>query len=206
MLFLDRARRAWAVALVLCAGLAAAQQVPPPQAAPDLAQLAAYVKQQFGPGFKVTPVRSVSVRRPEANIPPVVLLTADLDRDGAEDAVIVAQAANPLVDQQSYGYKVIDPYDAYFGFGDPKVTRQFGTGDPEHEHVLLIVHGWRLPQPKAKYCVINLPFDNLAIGSAVYKKKPRATIVATEAGMMESAIFWDGKRYRYEPGMGEGED
>ena len=195
-------------------GAASAQQVPPPAPAPapaaqpaappDLAALAEFAKKNFGASFTVTPVQPRGIVAQKRALPPIVVLTADLDADGVEDVVIVAQCAKPLIDAVQLGYKVADPYDAYFGFGDPRITQGFNAQDPEGQQVLLIVHGWRLPQPKAKFVIINLPFDSLAVGQVALKKnKVRASIVATESGLMEATIYWDGKKYRYEPGTAD---
>src|SRR5437868_6117063 len=94
-------------------------------------------------------------------VPATPPLKADLDGDGIEDIVIVARCRNPLPDQAEYNFKVIDPYNTYFGFGDPKVTTQFATEDPNRRGVsLLIIHGagpeaWRAAPPKAKFLIIN---------------------------------------------------
>ena len=70
----------------------------------------------------------------------------------------------------------------------------------EQSRVLLIVHSWRSATPKLKFAVINLPFDTLKIEEITIKKRQRVVINATEQDVMRSYVFWDGKRYRYEPG------
>jgi hypothetical protein len=135
-------------------------------------------------------------------------LTADLNGDGVEDVVIVARCANPLMDEAEDNYKVIDPYDAFFGYGDPKVTTKFASEDPQRRGLaLLIIHGagtdgWRAVEPKAKFIVINLPFKQLAVKKLTVRKKTVMAIYAEEASEGEgtvSAIFWDGKKYKYQP-------
>jgi len=135
-------------------------------------------------------------------------LTADLNGDGVEDVVIVARCANPLIDEAENKYKVIDPYDAFFGYGDPKVTTKFASEDPQRRGLaLLIIHGegvdsWRAAEPKAKYIVINLPFKQIAVKKLIVRKKTIMAIYAEEAREGEgtvSAIFWDGKKYKYQP-------
>ncbi|PYX10302.1 MAG: hypothetical protein DMG88_02910 [Acidobacteria bacterium] len=135
-------------------------------------------------------------------------LTADLNGDGVEDVVIVARCANPLMDEAEDNYKVIDPYDAFFGYGDPKVTTKFASEDPQRRGLaLLIIHGvgadgWRAAEPKAKFIVINLPFKQLAVKKLTVRKKTVMAIYAEEAREGEgtvSAIFWDGKKYKYQP-------
>ena len=35
------------------------------------------------------------------------------------------------------------------------------------------------------------------------KKKQRTTLITREGGIVDSLVYWDGKRYKYEPGTGE---
>jgi hypothetical protein len=127
------------------------------------------------------------------------MLTGDLDGDGTEDAVFVAtRKGNPLVDEQQFHYKVIDPYDEYFGWGDPRVTSTFNTHDPEQIKYILIVHDWHAAVPKSKLVVLNLPFEKLGITRIPTKKKKIVTaITAEDLGGTTSAIYWDGKKYRW---------
>ncbi len=142
----------------------------------NLADLADYVQKQFGEQFKVKPLQPRGVGgQLLKGTPAVTILTGDLDGDGVEDAAIVAHApGNPLTQQQDFGYRVIDPYDTYFGWGDPRTTRQFTAVDPENERALLVIHSWRSATPKAKYVIINLPFENLTLTRLTIKKKLRA--------------------------------
>jgi hypothetical protein len=133
--------------------------------------------------------------------------TADLDGDGTEDAVIVAKCTNPLIDETENNFKVVDPYNSFFGYGDTKATSQFASEDPlARGRVLLIIHGagaeaWHSARPKAKFVIINLPFRQIAVRKLMVKKKLVMAIYAeeTSADQMTSAIFWDGKKYRYQP-------
>src|SRR5271167_526939 len=69
-------------------------------------------------------------------------LIADLDGDGIEDVVIPARCTNPMMDQVEKGFEVVDPYNSFFGYGNPKVTTQFASADPEHRGFsLLVIHG-----------------------------------------------------------------
>ena len=210
--------RSASVAVAICLLVpAAAQQQPQPkvpdtpatasgQPPMDFGQLTDYVKDQFGASFKPVPVQPKgSAGQPLKGAAPIVLLTGDLDGDGVEDAVIVAKSVSPMADEQPFAYKVIDPYDAYFGYGNPKFTSQFAASDKDSQRLLLIVHSWRSEKPKAKFVVINLPFDNLSIQRGTLKKKSRAFLTATEVGIMQSILLWDGKKYRYSPGTGDEE-
>jgi len=173
-------------------------------AAPNQDELQQYVKTQFGEGFKLAPMQP---RGTAGHIlqdkPTLLLFTGDLDGDGTEDAVILAHApANVMLGEKDFAYRVIDPYDSYFGFGDPRSTRQLFT-DPTRDRTLLVVHDWRAATPKAKFVIINLPFDNLALTQTSLKKKTRTAIATEEGGLAGSVVYWDGKRYRYEPGAEE---
>lgn len=161
--------------LLLATGLAFAQAPVPPPERPQAQALAA----QFGPEFKA--VEGLGV------------LTADLDGDGTEDAVLVATADNPLVDQVQYQYKVIDPYYAYFGFSDPKVTSHLAS--EKHPPLLLVLHNWRKPQ--RKFVVINLPLERVLLGRVSVKKKVLPAIIAEEETGARSFLYWDGKKWRW---------
>jgi hypothetical protein len=191
------------IVLFLAACLAAGQSSPAPQtapaaaaapASPDAAQLEALIKQQFGPTFTLA-----------AKFSPLV---ADFDGDGMEDVAIVADSKDPLPDSYSFKYEVADPYNAYFGMSNPRFTSGFRS-DPDHSHNLLIIfgngkEGWRAATPKAKFVLINVPFDSVEIGRMLVSKKkpPIFMIKALEARIMDSAIWWDAKkkRWRWEPG------
>jgi hypothetical protein len=137
--------------------------------------------------------------------PPV--LTGDLDGDGIEDAVIVAKCKNALVDQGENNFLVVDPYYAFFGYGNTRITTQFASEVPEQRGIsLLVIHGagpeaWRSATPKAKFVIINMPFKQIGLKKMVLKKKSVMALYIEETGadQMTSAIFWDGKKYRYVP-------
>jgi hypothetical protein len=190
--------------LLLAACVAAAQspQTTPPTATAalslgaDITQLAALVKQQFGDTFTI-PAKF-----------PTSAITADFDGDGVEDIAIVANSKDPLPDSFAFKYEVADPYHAYFGFGNTKLTSTF-RADPEHNHNLLVIFGngkeaWHAATPKGKFVLINVPFDTLEVGRMLISKKkpPIFVIKAQEAQIMDSAIWWEAKkkRWRWEPG------
>ncbi len=153
----------------------------------------AFVQKQFGSNCSLI------------GVPPV---TADLDGDGVEDIVIPARCTSPMMDQAENSYLVIDPYDSFFGYGNPAVTTQFSSEDPLRKgYSLLIIHGsgvdaWRSDVPKAKFMVVNLPFRTVVAKKFSTRKKIQMAIYANETGAgddLMSILFWDGKKYRYQP-------
>ena len=169
--------------------MALAQQAPPPSPAVD----DDFIQKQFGSTCKLMP----------GPLP----MKADLNGDGIEDLVVAAHCTNPLADQAEDNFAVIDPYNTFFGYGNPKITTQFSSEDPATRGlVLLVIHGagaeaWRAAVPKAKFVIINLPFKQVTVKKLMVKKKPTMAIYAEETGgdRMTSATFWDGKKYRYQP-------
>ena len=149
----------------------------PVRTLPDAAQIA----QQFGPAFKP--------------LPGFPVLTADFDGDGAEDAVAVATAEDPLLDEAAFHYKVVDPYSSHFGIGDPRITRQFSAHQGPSP-LVLVVHNWRTP--KAKFVILNFPFDKLSLSRTLVKKKTVPAIRGEELGGSRSVIYWDGKKWKWQ--------
>jgi hypothetical protein len=157
-----------------------------------------FVQQQFGMEFTL--------------LPEVGAAFGDLDGDGIEDIAIAARCKNPMVDQAEHNYTVIDPYNAFFGYGNPAITTTFSAGDPaDRGLVVLIIHGtgpdgWRAAKPKAKFVVINLPFKAISVRKLqLNKKKTVEAIYVQETGELgeSSAVFFDGKKFRYVPMGGE---
>jgi hypothetical protein len=181
--------------LFLAACLAAAHSS---TAGPDKPEsFSPLVKKQFGDSFKVTTSMAAAV------------ITADFDGDGVEDVAIVADSKDPLPDSFDFKYNVADPYNAFFGFGDPRHTAGFGRLDPKRNHDVLVIFGagedaWRAEAPKAKFVLINVPFDTVEVGRMLVKKNkpPIFVIRATESELMDSLVFWDvkKKRWRWQPG------
>jgi hypothetical protein len=152
-----------------------------------------FVQRTFGKDFSI--------------VPEVGGMVGDVDGDGVEDAVIAARCKNPLLDEAEHNYTVIDPYNSFFGYGDPKVTMSFVEDSPTKRNlVVLIIHGagaeaWRSGTPKAKYVVINLPYRTLSVRKMRLKKKVIEAIYAEEGNELSetSALFFDGKNYKYVP-------
>ena len=134
-------------------------------------------------------------------------LVADFNGDGVDDIVIPARCKNPMMNQAENQYVVVDPYYAFYGYGNPKITTQFASEDTAHRGVvLLVIHGageqaWRSPNPTAKFMIVNTPFDKIYVKKFMMRKKQHMAIYVEETGGggMDSAIFWDGKKYRYQP-------
>lgn len=132
----------------------------------------------------------------------------DLNGDGIEDLVMVARCKNPLIDQGEKNFQVVDPLDSFYGYGNPKVTTAMGQDDPALKGIcLLVIHGagadaWRSERPQSKFVIINLAVKSIALKKMrVSRKKSVSAIYVEEASgdQMTSAIFWNGRKYRYEP-------
>lgn len=141
------------------------------------------VAREFGTQFKVVP-----------KFPPIV---GDMDRDGEEDLIIVATGKNPLLGEGEFHYKVTDPYNSAFGYGDPRVTHAFGAADGDTS-LLLVVHSWRKSTPKAKFVLINIPIKKIDHGVLSIKKKAVFAVQTTDGTGAQGAVYWDGKKYKWE--------
>ncbi len=171
------------------------KQLPPPAPAksPSPAVTDAYVHKEFGDDCSL--------------LPGVPQFAGDFDNDGVEDIMLAARCKNPMVDQGEFGFRVIDPYDSYLGFGNVKITSSFISEDPDRKGiVLLVVHGvgpdaWRSAGPKPKFMMINLPFRALTVKKLALRKRTVLGIFMEEQGEGEqtvSVVFWDGRKYRYQ--------
>jgi len=156
-----------------------------------------FVQEQFGDQFTMLAEVSAAF--------------GDLDGDGIEDVVIAARCKNPLLDEAEHKYTVLDPYNEFFGYGDPRLTTTFSEGDPARRGlVILVIHGagkdaWRSATPKAKYVIVNLPYRAISVRKMQLKKKMIEAIYVEEVGDFgeSSAVFFDGKRFRYVPMGGD---
>jgi hypothetical protein len=126
-------------------------------------------------------------------------LTGDFDSDGTEDIALVVFGKDPMANSNEKNFRVADPYDAYFGFGDPKVTTKFSNFGDGSFHCVLIIHDWHNAVPKGKFVIVNLPFEQLELSKMPLKKKTVPALSATELGGLSSLVFWDGKKYKWEP-------
>jgi hypothetical protein len=159
-----------------------AQSAPPPAAAELAERVRTTVAREFGPHFNIV-----------AKFQPMF---GDFDGDGAEDLAVVV-TGSPAVDQGGHNYKLIDPYDSFFGYGDAKLMMSFPT-HPEQAVYVAIAHDWRAAHPKAKFVVVNLPFDRIEVSRAQWKKKVVSALFTTDSTGVQAEVFWDGKKYRWQ--------
>jgi hypothetical protein len=156
-----------------------------------------FVQKQFGDQFTL--------------LPGIGAAFGDLDGDGVEDVVIAARCKNPMLDQAEHKYTVVDPYYDFFGYGDPKLTTTFSEGDPTRRGLVVLIidgagpEGWRSATPKAKYVIVNLPYRTISVRKMTFKKKRIEAVYVEEAGGTDesSAVFFDGKKFRYVPMGGD---
>lgn len=175
---------------LLMLSIAAAQSAPQQEPASDLQAL---VSAQFGPEFVLV-----------KNFP---VLTGDFNGDGIEDAAFVATSHGGF-QADSGQFRVLDPSSSYFGLGDPKITAQFASKYPGGPRYLLIIHGsgserWHAKDAKERFVIINLAFDHLSVGRIKRKKKTLDDIGIEETGVLNSFLFWNGRKYEWHPGASE---
>jgi hypothetical protein len=185
------------LALSVVVAVAADKKQPPPPPAhahtPSPAVTDEFIHKQFGDNCSL--------------LPGPLQFVGDLDGDGIDDLVVAAKCKNPMADKDEYAFVVADPYHAFLGFGDVKVTSAFSSDEPDRKGVsLLIVHGaekdaWQAETPKAKFLLINLPFKTLTVKRVATKKRTLLGVYMEEQGEGEntsSVLYWDGKKYRYQ--------
>lgn len=153
----------------------------------------AVINQQFGPQFVL--------------MPGVPVLTGDFNGDGSEDAAF-AVTSSAGIQVGADRFHVIDPSSEYFGVGDTKITSQFTSPYPGGARYVLIIHGsgkegWHAKEPKDRFVLINLAFDKLSVGHVLKKKKVFDDINVEETGILNSFLYWNGHRYKWQPGAAE---
>lgn len=154
------------------------------------ADLQAIINAQFGAQFVL--------------VPEFPVLTGDFNGDGFEDAAFVVTSRSG-VQIGTDRYRVLDPSSEYFGLGDTSITSQFVAPMPGGPRYVLIIHGngkegWHSKEPKDRFVVINLSFDHLSVGHVQKKKKVFDDISVEEAGILNSFLYWNGHRYKWQPG------
>jgi hypothetical protein len=135
----------------------------------------------------------------------------DLDGDGVEDIIIAARCKSPMLDQAEHNYTVMDPYNDFFGYGDPKLTTTFSAVDPSQRNLVVLViygsgkDGWRAEAPKAKFVIVNLPYRAISIRKLKLRKRTVEAVYVEEASDTgdNSALVFDGKKFRYVPMGGD---
>jgi hypothetical protein len=116
-----------------------------------------------------------------------------------------------MLDQGEHNYMVMDPFNDFFGYGDPRMTTTFSEGDPTNRGlVMLVIAGagkdaWHSATPKAKFVLVNLPYKTITVRKMHTRKKNIEAIYIEEAGEMgnSSALYFDGKKFRYVPMGGD---
>ena len=100
----------------------------------------------------------------------------------------------------------------FYGYGNTKITSGFGQQDPRLKGIsILVVHGagadaWRSTTAQAKFVIINVAVKTIAVKKMKLSRKKSATAIYVEEAtgdQMTAEIFWDGKKYKYEP-LGSG--
>lgn len=176
--------------LFLLATFAAAQDVAPGAPAIDNN----FVQQQFGSTCSLEPQWAP--------------MTGDLNGDGVADLVMVARCKNPFIDADDKNFQIVDPMDSFYGYGNPRITSSMGQDDPKLKGIcILVIHGsgkdaWRSATPESKFMIINIALKAIAVRRMRLSKKRTTMAIYLEEATgddLTSALFWDGKRYRYEP-------
>lgn len=139
-------------------------------------------------------------------------MMADLNGDGIQDLALVGRCKNALIDQGEKDYKVIDPMNSFYGYGNPQVTSAMGQQDPRLKGIaVLIIHGagaeaWHSATPLSKFVIINIDVKTAVVKKMKISRKKTGTAIYVEEAtgdQMTAAIYWDGKKYKYQP-LGSG--
>ena len=152
-----------------------------PEQSAEKLDVSALVAKEFGESYKMA-----------TDIAPIF---ADFDGDGKQDMAVVATGDNPLMGEGSHNYKTLDPYHASFGYGNPKVTMAFNTSDKTARYIL-ILHSWQAPL--SKFVLVNVPFEKLRLGHMLKRKKAIDALEAVDVTGVQGAIYFDGKKYKWE--------
>ena len=147
--------------------------------------LESLVEKQFGTDFSV-----------DERFEPMY---ADFDADGREDLAIIGFSKHPLGGSAKYKYTVVDPYDTYFGVGDPQITTHYAGFSDGSSHCILFIHDWKGEAAKSKWVIVNVPFNKVAPGLVTMKKKTVPAVATVEVGGLSSLVYFDGKKYKWEP-------
>jgi hypothetical protein len=166
--------------LATAPGRLLAQSAKPPVAAEIAERVRLTVEREFGHRFKIV-----------AKFQPMF---GDFDGDGKEDLAVVV-TGSPAIDQAAHNYKLIDPYDTYFGYGDVRTTMSFPIHVEGQPLYVAIAHDWQAAHPKAKFVLVNLPFDRIEVSGAHWKKKTVSALFTTESTGAQGEVIWDGKKY-----------
>ena len=169
--------------LAVVPGRLLAQSAAPPAAAEMTERVRLTVEREFGARFTVV-----------AKFQPML---GDFDGDGKEDLAVVV-TGSPALDQGAHNYKLVDPYDSYFGYGNVKTTMSFPVHAVGQALYVAIAHDWRAAHPKAKFVIVNLPFERIEISGAQWKKKAVSALFTTDSTGTQAEVFWDGKKYRWQ--------
>ncbi|HET9743618.1 MAG TPA: hypothetical protein VFQ00_12770 [Terriglobales bacterium] len=161
---------------------------------PSASDAQAVVNAQFGSQFKL--------------IPGISVLVGDFNGDGIPDAAFAVKS-DKGVQIHTDQYKVLDPSDEYFGYSDPEVTSTFVSQYPTGPRYLLILHGsgkdgWHAKNPTAKFVLINVVFDRISVGRITHKKHSYDDIDVQQTGVLDAFIWWNGKKYKWQPGAAQG--
>lgn len=140
-------------------------------------------------------------------------LYGDLDGDGLEDVVLVAKCTSVLAGEKGFGYKVVDPYDAYYGNGDPTITTQFTLHFDGSARNLLIVFDWRHEtpakkplKPPTKFIIINLPFEKLNVIDFRSKKMQYQTIETIDRTTLHALVIYTNRKWVWAAQGMDGDD